>query len=680
MFSGMSEQPSMSPDDPLITYTLFPDVWPKTKTERVDRPFSELVDRIRQAPIYIDKAHCPLVSLAEYGDLLSEKNILRHADNVLRVHGCEFDYDGEQMSIENAALVLFEAKIRSVLYTSPRYTKHKPRWRALFPFSEPALPEKRAEYLGRANRLLGGIASRESFTLSQSFYIGRVRGADYIVEETFGRCIDLCSDLEPQYYAGYSAEGSYVRDSTSDADLRASFERGEDRYTAMLKLSSRWASRGMAQDDIEQSLLEMLGSSTHNADGIDLKSRVRPLAQSAVRKFGESRRQAVQPSVDDRPGEGGSTATPAPQQAAKSESTQETPVRRPMRWVELKGQTPPERSWHISHWLTDGPTLLSGSGGIGKTLLAQTIATALAMGRNFVDAVQSELKVLFWACEDPHDELWRRQLDICRYFDIEIDALEDRLIIEPRLGQENSLYLPVFGVPTWTDLRFELIQQVKDYGATVLILDNIGQTFGCSENDRHAVTAFLNGLSAVCPVTVLLGHPAKAVGSEFSGSTAWENAVRMRWYLGAQLPDQKPTDGEPTEDQNVRYLSKRKTNYTVKDYRKFTYMNGVFVPEAETAKGGSFTDRYTFAQRQEGCEETILEGIAELKAIGMTGRAAPTSPDYLPKRLAHMKLTRGYSDRELRDALNRLLLRQRVKEVEVGKLSNRQPRMGLVIT
>lgn len=355
----------------------------------------------------------------------------------------------------------------------------------------------------------------------------------------------------------------------------------------------------------------------------------------------------------------------------------QTFVRQPMRWPDLQGKSPPERAWHIDHWLTEGLTLLSGNGGIGKTLLAQTIATALALKRNFVDAVNSEFKVLFWACEDSHDELWRRQVAICRYFDVNLQDLEGKLIIEPRAGQENSLYLPVMGTPTWTPLRKELESQMNDYQANALILDNIGQTYGCSENDRHAVTAFLNGFTAISPVTLLLGHPAKAQGSEFSGSTAWENAVRMRWYLGAQLPDQKQDEDEAEADQNVRYLAKRKTNYTVKDFRKLVYQNGVFVPE-RAEEMGSFTQRYTFAQRNTEAERTVLRAMNELKAIGMYGRAAHTSPDYLPKKVTQMKLGGDCTERELRDALNRLLLKKQVQEIEVGRLANRQPRMGIV--
>lgn len=356
-------------------------------------------------------------------------------------------------------------------------------------------------------------------------------------------------------------------------------------------------------------------------------------------------------------------------------------VRRPMDWNALQDREPADRVWQISHWLTGGPALLAGSGGIGKTLLAQTVGTALALGRRFIDDIPQPLRVLFWACEDDHDELWRRQAAICRYFEVPLCDLQDKLVIEPRLGLDNTLFSQSFGAPGWTSLRNELASQCQDYKTDVLLLDNIGQTFGGSENDRHHVTAFVNGLSGIVTdrpfSTILLGHPSKQLGSEFSGSTAWENAVRMRWYMGAKLPDQEQDDGQ-IEDPNVRYLAKRKTNYTVKDYRKLSYQDGVFVPEGVGAPGGSFTDRYTFAQRQEETEETILWAIGELKAIQMSGRASPSSPDYLPKKMAQMKLSRGCADRELRDALNRLLLKQRVKEIEVGRLSNRLPRMGLV--
>jgi Protein of unknown function (DUF3987)/Primase C terminal 1 (PriCT-1) len=208
--------PALRASTLLLTYTLFLDVWPKEKRERSDVPWEDLVARIRAAPTYIDKQHCPLVSLAEYGNQIDEGHrCLRYAENVRRIFGVEVDYDGEQIPLSVAAERLQTQDIRAVLYTSPSHKPSAPRWRALLPLSEPAAPEKRAEYVARANRVLGGIATRESFTLSQSFYIGRVSGADYEVMETEGRCIDLAGELEPLYLPTLGGNGANKPDGGS---------------------------------------------------------------------------------------------------------------------------------------------------------------------------------------------------------------------------------------------------------------------------------------------------------------------------------------------------------------------------------------------------------------------------------------------------------------------------------
>jgi AAA domain len=363
----------------------------------------------------------------------------------------------------------------------------------------------------------------------------------------------------------------------------------------------------------------------------------------------------------------------------KAPEPPKAPERRPLQWANLADRTPPERPWLISHWLSTGATLLAGSGGVGKSLLAQTIATALALGLPFIDAIDKPQTVLMLACEDDHDELWRRQIAICSLFGCKLADLEDRLIIEPRLGRENSLFVPVYGVPTWTPFREEIAEQIKDYGAKVLILDNIGQTYGCSENDRHAVTVYVNGCGTLADSTLLLGHPAKAAGSEFSGSTAWENAVRMRWYLGTTLPDQDPDKSEQSDeepDQSIRYLAKRKTNYTTRDFRKMTCQNGVICIEGQQGAQG-FAGGYLAAETKASAERFLIQGILDLERVGMFGRASPSSPEFLPKKLAGMKLIGPHTVKEIASALNRLLLAGKIREMEVGRLANRMPRMGV---
>lgn len=355
------------------------------------------------------------------------------------------------------------------------------------------------------------------------------------------------------------------------------------------------------------------------------------------------------------------------------------PARHPMRWPELQALIPPERAWQVSHWLGAGTTLLAGRGGIGKTLLAQTLATALALGRNFLDAIAIPKRVLFWACEDDHDELWRRQIAICRYLTCEMADLEGKLVIEPRSGLDNTLFYAEYGAPKWTPLFGELGAQVNDYAADVTFIDNIGQTFGGKENDRHHVTSFVNGMTGLAHgrlhSTVILAHPGKQEASEFSGSTAWENSVRMRWYMGTKLPDQEVKEDDPEEDPDVRYIAKRKTNYTVKDYRKLIYRQGVF----ETAlEAGSLSERYTFGRREEGAEEIVLKALDRFVETQVRTTEGKSSPDYLPRKIRDMKLAQDFSQKELFEAMNRLRMAGRIAEGTIGKYPNRTPKFGFV--
>lgn len=358
------------------------------------------------------------------------------------------------------------------------------------------------------------------------------------------------------------------------------------------------------------------------------------------------------------------------------------PIRRPMRWPELENDKPPERAWRISHWLTTGPTLLAGTGGIGKTLLAQTIATAIALGRPFVDEIEEASVVLFWACEDEHDELWRRQIAICNYFEVPLSALENKLIIEPRIGCDNTLYTMIFGRPGWTPLHDELRAQVGDYRASALFLDNIAQTFGANENDRHHVTSFVNGVIGLAPdqpfSPILMGHPSRNMNSEFSGSSAWENAVRMRWYMGSTLPDKKDEEDAEEADPNIRYLAKRKTNYSVKDYRKLIYRDGVFVPEAQQL-GTSFSDRFNFPLRKEGAISAVLHAVRKFNEQEIRVTEGKNSPDFLPRKMREAKLAQDYSQKELVEAMVGLRLQGRLMVTKVGSYGNRTPMTGLSV-
>lgn len=367
-----------------------------------------------------------------------------------------------------------------------------------------------------------------------------------------------------------------------------------------------------------------------------------------------------------------------------SELTEERPAPREpqergraLDWPDLAGKEPPERRWAMRGWLGFGHiTLLVGSGGIGKTLIAQQAASCMALGRSFIGEVTEPLKCLMWACEDDHDELWRRQVAIARWAKAGLEQFHEGLTIVPRHGMDNALVTTEFGKPMYTPLIGELGAQAGDLKSDVVILDNVGQLYGGGENDRHAVTAFLNALSGTLPgrAILLLAHPSRGAGSEFSGSSAWENVARTRLYLGATLPGEKPDpDAEPQD--NVRYLARRKANYSPKDWRRLTYADGALTPDTPEQGGGVVA-----SIRASNAERTVLSAVAVLNAKGIPLAEGQRSSAYLPKVLAEYRLDEGLNKRELGVAMRDLILAGRLIKGQVGKRTNRAPLNSLMIS
>jgi len=246
-------------------------------------------------------------------------------------------------------------------------------------------------------------------------------------------------------------------------------------------------------------------------------------------------------------------STPTPDELRKSRELRdqiqrEETARRygALEWATLARLTPPPRTWWLQDWLSPDPTLCSGPGGIGKSILWQTLGTALACGQEFIAATTKPLRVLMWACEDDKDELWRRQVAVCNQLQIPLKSLEGKFVCMPRRGLDNTLFSLSFGAPLITT-AFELLrEQVNDLDTDVLVLDNIAQIYGGHGADGHQVTMFVNAVAGLvrgrpfCPV--LLGHVARTPGSEYSGSAAWENSCRM-YRLSRETQEQLRREG-----------------------------------------------------------------------------------------------------------------------------------------
>lgn len=494
---------------PLITYTVFKNVQAKEKEEHPDTPWVDLVRALANAPVYMSKAACPLLSLCEYGDLVSDGGGLRHGANVQRVYGVEVDYDGEEVSPEEGHLRLQSAGVMAFIYTSANHTTGAPRWRAILPLAEPAAPPERMLFVARANRALGGIASRESFTLSQSYYFGRVRGAQFLFFESHGRCIDQAADLEPLFFKGQNTDPKTGRDTRTNQDLLQSFERGEGRYESMLKLSSRWAARGMGYDDIVAALNELLDrGSSLNGDGVDLRSRIEPMAASAVRKFGgtmpDVRINVVPeppkdlPEVDIRSYEN----LPEAQGMAPSFEPEFSIVQgvaptgggiSARRWEPIDPKSIPPRQWLYGfHYMRRMVGMTAGAGGGGKSSMTMVEAVSMALGRDLFrgkwQLPTGPLKVWVHNGEDPLEELQRRLGAICMNYELDAHEVANNLFItsgrDTRIIVAETVDGTVMQVPA---VREQIVEQINALGIDVMILDPFIATHGVNENDNPAM-------------------------------------------------------------------------------------------------------------------------------------------------------------------------------------------------
>lgn len=262
-----------------ITWTRFMDRSASSARE-LQHGWSELVEHLQHAGPYSAKSLCPWIKLATFGQVRSGKGALRHDSNLLQITGVEGDYDGEQMQPEEAVALLERAGLRALVYTSPSHKPDAPRWRVLAPLAEPAAPTSRTALLARVNGALGGVLTDESFTLSQSYYYGRVAGqADYRVLVTFGdpgdgECVDDAHQLDeiaiakaPRVHAAEGGGGSSVASKVEQLGRR--LRTGDGRRELLKSYIGDKSNRGLSADEIRTLVDDVVTRFFDPADPVD---------------------------------------------------------------------------------------------------------------------------------------------------------------------------------------------------------------------------------------------------------------------------------------------------------------------------------------------------------------------------------------------------------------------------
>lgn len=239
----------------------------------------------------------------------------------------------------------------------------------------------------------------------------------------------------------------------------------------------------------------------------------------------------------------------------------------PARW---QGREPPSRNWMVEGVFMRGTVaLVSGDGGIGKSLLMQQLCSSAVLGKPWLGIPLAAGRALYLACEDDADELWRRQAAINRLLDCEMDDLaEAGLEIAPRVGQDNALVK--MDRAEWrlrpTELFNKIASRCRHLGQQYVIFDTATHVFRGNQNDETQVVDFISELRrlaiAIEGVVIITKHPSlagRALGTGESGNVAWNNSVRSRLYLyqdkqgNVTLAGIKSNYGRPLEKVPLRW-------------------------------------------------------------------------------------------------------------------------------
>lgn len=323
------------------------------------------------------------------------------------------------------------------------------------------------------------------------------------------------------------------------------------------------------------------------------------------------------------------------------------------------------RKWHVPDLIPAGAvTMLSGDGGVGKSLLALQLAVATVLGRDWIGRVTNKGSVLFFSAEDEQHELHRRLFDIAKYYATDLSGLNGLTLLDV-VGKDALL--SVVGGTGRSMVKTALFTKIEGWIAenkpALVVLDTLSDVFGGDEINRSHARQFIGHLRSLCTeyrtTILILSHPSQAGktrGDGLSGSTAWNNSVRSRLYLTSSKTD------EESGDRDFRILEGMKSNYGPRGTQMHLgYREGVFHYEGSHVTQGGTKN----VQKAERVFMTLLRDYHQKgRRVNSSG-----SSTYAPTVFASDPRNEGVSKKALVIAMNSLLARGLLKISKEGPRS-----------
>ncbi len=299
--------------------------------------------------------------------------------------------------------------------------------------------------------------------------------------------------------------------------------------------------------------------------------------------------------------------------------------------------------------------MLSGNGGLGKTLLAAQLQVAGALALPWLGVQMEPITSLGVYCEDDTPELHRRFSDISTHYGCTFDQLSN-VHLTSRVGEDNLLVtFDQHDVATATPLYHEIAEHAADIDAQLVVLDSLHDLFGGNEIMRTHARQFIGLMRRLAlrlnGAVLLCAHPSLAginSGTGTSGSTAWNNAVRSRLYLT------KPDD--EGADHGARILKTMKANYgPLGSDIELTWQRGVFVRNAPSSDAYGQT------------AQVFVECLDKVIAEGRYASPAKASPNYAPRMFLRLPQAKGVTKKNLELAMDQLFAQGKIRVTDHRK-------------
>ena len=536
------------------------------------QPWRALVERIGLAGPYPDKASCPWVKLAVFGTRQTTRGSLRNNDNVLEITGVEGDYDAGLITPEQALALLERSQVKAFVYTSPSHTEAHPRWRVLAPLSRPHNPSRRTQFLARINGVLGGVLSRESFVLSQSYYYGSING-NYWAHATYedpedGIYIDELDELD----------ALAIGPRLGQPEPEKINERTDPRIAAnnLVRKLGRKLRTGDGRRELLKSYVASLSAMGNGP--VEIRLLVRKLESDYFDPTDPINDKNIEDLINWAYGrDAGRTEPPAQEQKTKKPHDE---------WIdfgELPDFTtykPPIRRWLIYGRVQKGFVGFTVSPpGVGKT--AFQIATAVDVALNIPtlgEEILESTPTWIYTNEEDKDEMYRRLLGFCLAHDIEPNSLKGRLRISSGYGGKRLVVARRLsdGTIVLTPELDAIIQAIKETGTGFFMADPFVSTHAVNENSNAEIEEVMAAWRMVaaettCAIDIAAHIPKSGKDTEahagsldaIRGAGAAGGAARSAYTLARMNEESAKLYGVSEEERlNLVRLDRAKGNYT----------------------------------------------------------------------------------------------------------------------